>query len=247
MFGYIYKITNLLNDKIYIGKHRYNKPELDDSYITSGLLINKAIQKYGLDNFRRELICICETSVELNEKEKYYIQYFNSLLPNGYNLTKGGDGISDPPEWVIEINRQKHLGKKQSEQTKQKRIESLKQVVHDEEWIRKISIANKGQKPAEQTLIASSIRHKNTHWYNDGVNEFMLHDEDVYEGLVKGRLKNPFPDQTGKSKSEELIAKMKQTKQEAKRKWYNNGLVEKMFAQNDVIPDDFILGRLKKN
>lgn len=75
----------------------------------------------------------------------------------------------------------------------------------------------------------------------------MLHDEDVYEGLVKGRLKNPFPDQTGKSKSKELIAKMKQTKQEAKRKWYNNGLVEKMFAYNDVIPDDFILGRLKKN
>ena len=39
----------------------------------------------------------------------------------------------------------------------------------------------------------SSKRHKNTSWYNDGVNEFMLFEDEVKEGLVKGRLKNPFP------------------------------------------------------
>lgn len=135
MIGYIYKITNLLNNKIYIGKHRYSKPELDESYITSGLLINKAINKYGLENFHRELVCVSETLEDLNEKEKYYIKYFNSLSPSGYNLTNGGDGISEPPEWMIEINRQKHLGKKQSEETKSKRIEALKKVIHNEEWV----------------------------------------------------------------------------------------------------------------
>lgn len=247
MIGYIYKITNLFNNKIYIGKHKYDKPELDESYITSGLLINKAINKYGFENFSRELVVICDSIFELNEQEKYYIKFFNSLYPNGYNLTSGGDGISEPPEWMIEINRQKHLGRKQSEETKQKRIDALKRVVHTEEWVRKISQSNKGQKPAPQTLKASSIRHKNTHWYNDGINEFMLHDEDVYDGLTRGRLKNPFPNQVGISKSEELINKIKTTKQNAKYRWYNNGLIEKMFTHDDLIPQDFILGRLKNH
>lgn len=246
MFGYIYKITNLHNNKVYIGKHKYDKPELDESYIASGSLINKAINKYGLENFMRELVVVCDSVSELNEKEKYYIKFFNSMYPNGYNLTSGGDGISEPSEWMIEINRQKHLGRKQSEETKLKRIETLKKVIHDEEWVQKIAQANKGQKPAPETLKASSIRHKNTHWYNDGVNEFMLHDEDVYDGLIKGRLKNPFPNQTGISKSDELIDKIKTTKQNAKYKWYNDGSIEKMFSLDDVISYNFILGRLKK-
>ena len=135
MIGYIYKITNLHNNKIYIGKHKYDKPELDETYITSGLLINRAINKYGLENFTREIVITCDDVSELNEKEKYYIEFFNSMYPNGYNLTSGGDGISEPPEWMIEINRQKHLGKKQSEETKLKRIEALKKVIHNEEWV----------------------------------------------------------------------------------------------------------------
>ena len=244
MYGYIYKFTNLLNNKVYIGKHKYDKLELDKKYLTSGILINKSIHKYGIQNFTHELICICEDLTELNQKEIFYINYFNSFYPNGYNLTKGGDGISEPTPEIIEKNRLAHIGVKQSDETKKKRIKSLKKVIHTKEWCNKISQSNKGQKIFEQTRKASSKRHKNTSWYNDGVNEFMLFECDVTEGLVKGRLKNPFPNQTGKPKNREMIKKISNSKKG--KLWYNNGNIEIM-CKPENMPEGFVKGRLKKN
>ena len=146
MYGYIYKFTNLLNNKVYIGKHKYDKPELDKKYLTSGVLINKSIHKYGIQNVTHELICTCEDLTELNQKEIFYINYFNSFYPNGYNLTKGGDGISEPTPEIIEKNRLAHIGVKQSDETKRRKSESLKKVIHTKDWIDKISQSNKGQK-----------------------------------------------------------------------------------------------------
>ena len=242
MYGYIYKFTNLLNNKVYIGKHKYDKPELDKKYLTSGVLINKSIHKYGIQNFTHELICTCEDLTELNQKEIFYINYFNSFYPNGYNLTKGGDGISEPTPEIIEKNRLAHIGVKQSDETKRRKSESLKKVIHTKDWIDKISQSNKGQKISEQTRKASSIRHKNTHWYNDGENEYMLFETDVWQGLVKGRLKNPFPNQLGIPKTKFLVEKMKQSKKG--KLWYNNGIKEIMSKPEDV-PEGFEKGRLK--
>lgn len=244
MYGYIYKFTNKSNGKIYVGKHKYNKPELDKKYLTSGVLINKSIDKNGLDNFTQEIICICESLEELNNKERFYITHLNCMYPNGYNLTNGGDGISEPTPDILERNRLAHLGKKQSEETKKKRSESLKKVIHTKEWCEKIRQSNKGQIPTEKQIEMSIKRHKNTSWYNDGVNEFMLFECDVTEGLVKGRLKNPFPDQTGKPKSKELIRKMSDSKRG--QLWYNNGNTEIMCKPENV-PEGFVKGRLKKN
>ena len=50
MFGYIYKITNKINGKIYVGKHKYDKPEIDESYWCSGSYIMRSINKYGIEN-----------------------------------------------------------------------------------------------------------------------------------------------------------------------------------------------------
>lgn len=244
MYGYVYKFTNRVNGKVYVGKHKYDKPELDKNYLTSGVLIKKSINKYGLDNFNQEIICICESLEELNEKEIFYINHFNCMSPNGYNLTKGGDGISEPTPEILEKNRQYHLGKKYSEETQRKKSESLKKVVHTPEWIEKIRQANKGQKISEHQRELSSKRHKNTSWYNDGVNEFMLFEHEVKEGLVKGRLKNPFPNQTGKPKSKDLIDKMSKSKKG--QLWYNNGEKEIMCKPENV-PNGFVKGRLKKN
>ena len=98
MYGYIYLITNNITNKQYVGKHKYSKPELDESYITSGTLINKSIEKYGLENFTRELVDIADSYEDLNNLEKYYIRFYNCRVPNGYNLTSGGDGVVDPDE-----------------------------------------------------------------------------------------------------------------------------------------------------
>lgn len=92
MYGYIYKRENLINGKIYIGKHKYSQPMLDERYRGSGKLLNYALDKYGEDNFTYELIDTADTLEELNLLEKFYIEIFNCIHPNGYNISTGGDG-----------------------------------------------------------------------------------------------------------------------------------------------------------
>lgn len=67
----IYRITNLLNGKMYIGKHRTNN--LDDGYMGSGRIIKNAIRKYGVDNFRKEWLMFCEDEEEMNYMERVYV------------------------------------------------------------------------------------------------------------------------------------------------------------------------------
>lgn len=85
----IYKITNLINGKIYIGKD----VESNQKYMGSGNLIKKAIKKHGLENFKKEILEECLSKDELCNKEKYWIDFFKSTdLKIGYNISKGGDG-----------------------------------------------------------------------------------------------------------------------------------------------------------
>ena len=90
---YIYKIINKLNNKIYIGKRKTKKQiELDD-YYGSGIKITRSVEKYGKENFSKEILDICKNDNELNDKEIYWINYFKSTdLQIGYNISKGGNG-----------------------------------------------------------------------------------------------------------------------------------------------------------
>jgi len=94
----IYKITNLINNKIYIGKDTISDP----NYFGSGLLINRAFEKYGKDNFVKEVIDETDGYNELSEKEIYWIEQYNSTYREiGYNISKGGDGgdtLSNHPD-----------------------------------------------------------------------------------------------------------------------------------------------------
>ena len=90
----IYKIENKINHKIYIGQsihpeQRFHEHCQKHEMYTS--LINKAIQKYGIENFSFEILGWFE---DYNEKEKYYIQKYRSYKPNGYNILMGGE---EPP------------------------------------------------------------------------------------------------------------------------------------------------------
>ena len=86
---YIYKTINLINGKQYIGKHT---GQLDDDYLGSGILIQRAIEKYGKENFKKEILEICKKE-ELDGKEKYYISKFDAVNnPNFYNIADGGQG-----------------------------------------------------------------------------------------------------------------------------------------------------------
>ena len=88
---YIYKITNLINNKIYIGQTVRNiKIRFNEHCKDKRMLIGKAIRKHGKENFKVEVINEFDTIDELNYFEEYYISLFNSLAPHGYNLNTGG-------------------------------------------------------------------------------------------------------------------------------------------------------------
>ena len=99
MRGFIYKITNTINGKSYIGQTIQNVKErfyqhcaTKCSQAVLNMVIHKAITKYGKSNFTIEVIEEVE-SANLNDRERYWIRYYNSYN-NGYNSTEGGqDGI----------------------------------------------------------------------------------------------------------------------------------------------------------
>ena len=97
---YIYKITNIVNGKIYVGK---SKNPIDKRLVNhfwtsehrqdSGVAIHNAIRKYGKENFKIEEIDRCNTIDELNKKEIYWIEKLHARDKDiGYNIAKGGEG-----------------------------------------------------------------------------------------------------------------------------------------------------------
>lgn len=86
----IYKITNKVNNKIYIGQTIRSLKERVQEHIRKKGTLNKAFNKYGIENFSIEIIEKCNSTEELNNKEIYWINRFNCLTPNGYNLCEGG-------------------------------------------------------------------------------------------------------------------------------------------------------------
>lgn len=85
----LYKITNLTNGKMYIGQHKTSN--LDDGYMGSGKIIKLAIQKYGIDNFRKEWLMFCEDSDELNYMERVFVDQTWLDRSDTYNLSLGGE------------------------------------------------------------------------------------------------------------------------------------------------------------
>lgn len=111
--GFIYKITNEMTKKRYIGqtkftiddrfnRHLYNARKNSNSYFYN------AIKKYGNENFIVELIEEVDDSL-LNEREIYWIKELNTLYPNGYNETIGGTGgdNSSHPNWIEGMKRRR--------------------------------------------------------------------------------------------------------------------------------------------
>ena len=69
-FG-LYKITNLANGKMYIGKHVTS--DLDDGYMGSGIIVKHAIKKYGVESFKKEWLGFYEDEEELNYMERVFV------------------------------------------------------------------------------------------------------------------------------------------------------------------------------
>lgn len=86
----VYKIENLINHKIYIGQSvEIEKRWQKHLSAKDDFVIHRALHKYGKENFSFQIIEECNL-LDLDKKEKYWITYYNSLVPNGYNMIQGG-------------------------------------------------------------------------------------------------------------------------------------------------------------
>lgn len=177
MYGYIYKITNLINNKIYIGKHK--SKFYDKNYYGSGIIIKRVIKKYGKENFSIEILHSCESNAELNEKEIYYIDLYKCRDSNiGYNMSKGGDGGNVGKNYFhhsqesykkgVETRRRNgtlgyngQKGKKSTKEHKEKISKSHKgkpawnkgkHNVYSKELIEKMRIISRGKKQSKETI-----------------------------------------------------------------------------------------------
>lgn len=133
MFYTVYKITNKINGKFYIGKHQTKN--LDDGYMGSGKRLKYAINKHGLENFSKEILHVFDNEEDMNTKEIELVV----LNEESYNLCPGGQG-------GFGYIHEKGLHKcfvKHSEKTKQQIKETLTGHVISEKTKQNISIAVK--------------------------------------------------------------------------------------------------------
>lgn len=136
----IYKITNTCNDKFYIGCHKTE--DLNDSYMGSGLLIKKAIEKYGEDSFVKEILFVFSSSQEMFSKERELIEELNPP----YNIHEGGLGGWD----YINQNNLKAKYKDWPESSKRSQAEAARclGLTKDKQHFKDMSV--KGQEKIKQ-------------------------------------------------------------------------------------------------
>lgn len=91
MYYYLYKTTNLVTGKFYIGVHKTEK-EFDDKYYGSGLYIQRAIKKFGKENFKIEVIQYCDSEEEAYSLEKEIVNEEFIKREDTYNMKIGGKG-----------------------------------------------------------------------------------------------------------------------------------------------------------
>lgn len=98
MFSSVYVITNSLNNKKYVGqsvnveKRWYTHKNNSKKSELSNIYLYNSMNKYGIENFKFEVIEKDILISDVNEREMYWIKELNTLKPNGYNLTEGGEG-----------------------------------------------------------------------------------------------------------------------------------------------------------
>jgi len=106
----IYCLQNKINGKRYIGLSHNPKKRME-SHCKSFLIIGKAIHKYGWENFNKIILQTNLTFKQAQKQERYCIKKYNSIAPNGYNLSGGGEGLFNPTK---EIREKKNKALKQT-------------------------------------------------------------------------------------------------------------------------------------
>ena len=151
VYGVIYVITNLLTGMKYVGQTTRSVKERFGEHMKSDFLIGRAIRHYGVENFMVEVIEECATPEQLNERERFWIAFFNCMAPNGYNLTDGGKQGALPSAESRKKMSDAKTGVKRSPETVARMSESQKGKTLSPEHRAKLSEANRGRKLSPET------------------------------------------------------------------------------------------------
>lgn len=149
-YGIIYKITSLIDGKIYIGQTTKSLKIRFLAHCKSddGVYFHNAVKKHGKENFIVEEICSATNLEDLNWLEEHFIRYYNSLRPNGYNIAFGGDNfkrVCSPMQ-----------GRHHSEETKRKMSLASLGKSKSEEAKRNMSLAQIGKKYSKECIETRS-------------------------------------------------------------------------------------------
>ena len=212
MFWCIYRITNLINGKTYIGQHKYK--DLNDSYMGSGVLIKKAIKKHGVKNFKKEILYSrIQYRETADDMERFAIKKERAIGKAEYNLANGGEGCSGMAPW----NKGKHC----SEETRKKMSEANKGKQLSEETKRKLSESlkgntnSKGRKLSEETKRKLSESLKGRPDMNGDKNPMWgrHHSEETRKKLSEAKIGKNNPNY-GKHLSKETRRKISESRKE---------------------------------
>ena len=213
----IYKITNIINGKIYVGAHKTDN--IDDDYMGSGKVLKNAIRKNGIDAFTKEILHNFDSINEMFDMENEIVNEAFVKDTNTYNLMPGGTGSTN--NWTNDSHARVIAGglkgsKKGAARIKEmwengetehwntrKGIQTTSTLGH--KWYRNIETGERSMFinkdiPVGWITSAEYLKHKrskmkqgtsfNQHWYNNGIDSFLRFEEDaINEGLLRGRLK----------------------------------------------------------
>lgn len=230
----IYKTTNLVNNKIYIGKDKKNNPK----YLGSGILLNNSIKKYGRNNFKKEIIQECFSLDELNESETLWILKLESYKREiGYNIALGGEGGD-----TISNNPKKYeIGKRHSEKLKGK-PSGMKGKNHSQETKEKLHLTSSGENNGmferhhtEETKEILRIKHTGKHLSEETkhkISESNIGKEGPWKGKKNEKHSewmknnNPFKGKTHTNETKEKIGvKNSKPKSEEHKKKISQSLI----------------------
>ena len=233
----LYKTTNLVNGKIYIGIHSQSTDNFD-GYLGSGQNLKMAIDKYGIDNFTRETIAVYDTWNEARTAEREIVTEEFCKCGNTYNISVGGQGGNTvagyTQEELLDLNSRRGAAISKIKQ-EQMADPNYKQKYKDIMLANRIQPDNRNRKHSKETIetYTASCHSRGKKWYTNGNESLLVLPDESPVGLYEGRTLET--DQKFKGHSDDILQEL--SKKRKGKIWVSNGETTLL-----VLPTEIPLG-----
>ena len=187
-YGVIYKITNKINGKIYIGQTTRTVEQRFKEHMESPYPLGNALRFHGIENFTVEIIAECDNQEQLNEREIHFIAEYDCMVPKGYNCNEGGHNGSASEETKSRIS-EGTVRRFSDPEERAKQAERTRKSFEDPERVAKHSESQKKrfEDPAERQKVADGV---SAHFSKPGEREAQSERITAYFNKPGAREKN---------------------------------------------------------